>query len=284
MTATVFAAVIAAAAQESNDSVQAENTLLQQELAQRNAELAQRDAQLAERDAELAEIERRKADKAIWGPGRFTKLSYNFASTGDGFNPVEKSKYSVSLAKGASYLFPSKAVAGILKFGFDVTWFDFTFTKYKSPVYGVDGGWTSTPEYTTDSKDEDDFDLDLGRMSLNLGALGIGPRVSVAPFAAKDNGLRYLRASLYFHYQPTVSAYAVSEDGETEFSFAYLGLWRFGGCIQYRRIGIGVEGYWGKAKFEALGLDSFVEEGFADDQPKIERKFASTRLYLSFSF
>lgn len=284
MTAAVFAAAITAAAQEATDSVQAENTLLQQELAQRNAELAQRDAQLAERDAELAEIGRRKADKAIWGPGRFTKLSFNFASTGDGVNPVEKSKYSVSLAKGASYLFPSKAVAGILKFGFDVTWFDFTFSKYKSPVYGVDGGWTSTPEYTTDSKDEDDFDLNLGRMSLNLGVLGIGPRVSVAPFAAKDNGLRYLRASLYFHYQPTVSAYAVSEDGEADFSFAYLGMWRFGGCIQYRRIGIGVEGYWGKAKFEALGLDSFVDEGFADDQPKIERKFASTRLYLSLSF
>lgn len=286
-TAVVAMAAVAATAQQTVDTPQNENDLLKRELAQREAELAQRDAQLAERDAELEEIERRKADKAIWSPGRFTKLAFNFASTGDGFNPVDKSQYSFSLAKGASYLFPSRAVAGMLKFGFDITWFDFTFTKYKTPSYGLGDGWTSDITYDNgydDYDDEVEFDLDLGRMSLSLGAIGIGPRVSIAPFASKNNALRYLRGSLYFHYQPTVTAYAVSEDGDAEFSFAYVGMWRFGGCLQYRRIGLGVEGYWGKAKFEPIGLASFYDEGFDDEGAKIERKFASTRLYLSFSF
>lgn len=273
-------AAMAAGAQEYADSTLTETDLLKRELAQREAELAQR-------DAELAEIERRDIDKAIWSPGRFTKLGFNFASTGDGFKAVDKSQYSFTKSKGASYMFPSRPVAGMLKFGFDMTWFDFTFTKYKTPSYGVGEGWTSEIEHDNGNgyyDEEEDFDLDLGRMSLSLGALGIGPRVSIAPFSGMNNALRYLRGSIYFHYQPTVTAYAVSEDGNAEFAFAYVGMWRFGGCLQYRRIGLGVEGYWGKGKFSPIGLASFYDDGFDDDGEKIERKFAATRLYLSFSF
>ena len=288
LTAVVAMAAMAAGAQEYADSTQTETDLLKRELAQREAELAQRDAELAQRDAELAEIERRNIDKAIWSPGRFTKLGFNFASTGDGFNAVDKSQYSFTLSKGASYMFPSRPVAGMLKFGFDMTWFDFTFTKYKTPSYGVGGGWTSEIEHDYDNgyydDEEEDFDLNLGRMSLSLGALGIGPRVSIAPFSGMNNALRYLRGSIYFHYQPTVTAYAVSEDGNGDAAFAYVGMWRFGGCLQYRRIGLGVEGYWGKGKFSPISLASFYDDGFDDDGEKIERKFAATRLYLSLSF
>ena len=120
-------AAMAAGAQEYAESTLTETDLLKRELAQREAELAQR-------DAELAEIERRNIDKAIWSPGRFTKLGFNFASTGDGFKAVDKSQYSFTMSKGASYMFPSRPVAGMLKFGFDMTWFDFTFTKYKTPL------------------------------------------------------------------------------------------------------------------------------------------------------
>ncbi|MDE5634342.1 MAG: hypothetical protein K2I51_06730, partial [Muribaculaceae bacterium] len=191
LTAVVAMAAMAAGAQEYADSTQTETDLLKRELAQREAELAQRDAELAQRDAELAEIERRNIDKAIWSPGRFTKLGFNFASTGDGFNAVDKSQYSFTLSKGASYMFPSRPVAGMLKFGFDMTWFDFTFTKYKTPSYGVGGGWTSEIEHDYDNgyydDEEEDFDLNLGRMSLSLGALGIGPRVSIAPFSGMNN-------------------------------------------------------------------------------------------------
>lgn len=246
--------------------------------------LAEQEAKLEKYDAQLSEIDNKKRLKSIWGPGRFTKISYNFSSTGDDINPVDKSKFSISLAKGTSYMFPSKPIAGMLKFGVDVTWFDLTYSKYKKRDLGA-SGWLSPDMGNGYDDGYDDWEeyADLGRMSLNLGMFGIGARASVAPFSAFNNELRFLRASLYFHYQPTFSAYMVSEDGEEEGSYAYMGMYRFGGCIHYRRIALGVEGYWGKSKFELLDFD-FDDEFGDGDNPKVDRKFASTRLYVQFAF
>lgn len=273
----VFICSMSLKAQESVDTVaQSREAILEQRL-------AEQDAKLAKYDAQFSEMNYKKRLKSIWGPGRFTKISYNFSSTGDGINPVDKSTFSISLAKGTSYMFPSKPIAGILKFGVDVTWFDLTFSKYKKRNLGANG-WL-VPDVGQGSSDYEDWEkyADLGRMSLNVGVFGIGARASVAPFSAFDNQARFLRASLYFHYQPTCSAYLVSEDDEAEGSYAYLGMYRFGGCIHYRRVALGVEGYWGKSKFELLDFELGDEFG-GGHNPKIDRKFASTCLYIQFAF
>lgn len=244
-------------------------------------EINERDSKIAYLDSRLNDIETKERNKKIWGRGRFTKISYNLGSTGDGYNPVADSKCSFSLAKGTSYLFPSKAIAGILKFGLDITWFDITYSKYKSLDF-LGNGWVSSgiPQYGYDDSEYDEL-TNLGRYSLNLGFLGFGPRVSVAPFAKFNNSLRYLRASLYFNYQPTYSVYVASENGEEEGSYTYMGMYRFGGTIHCRGIGFGVEGYWGESKFKLL---DFEDEEIGTQANKINRKFANTRIYVQFAF
>ncbi len=275
----IFSMCLNAKAQEPTDTtIQDHEAVLEQQL-------SERDAKLAALDAKLTNIENKERLKSIWGPGRFTKISYNFASTGDDVNPVDKSELSVSLAKGTSYMFPGKPIAGMLKFGIDVTWFDLTYTKYKKHDSTSSGGWLGSDTNGGFGYDEDYWKeySNGGRMSLNLGLFGLGARASVAPFSTFNNELRFLRASMYFHVQPTISAYIVNDDGEAEGSYAYMGMFRFGGCIHYRRVAFGVEGYWGKSKFDVIDFDSYFDED-SDSNRKVNRKFASTRLYIQFAF
>lgn len=261
------------------------DTTIQDREAMLEQQLSEKEAQLAALDAKLTDIEYKERLKSIWGPGRFTKISYNFASTGDEINPVDKSELSVSIAKGTTYMFPSKPIAGMLRFGVDVTWFDLTYTKYKNHESTASGGWLGS-DFNGNYGYGDDYwegNRNVGRMSINLGLFGVGARASVAPFSSFNNDLRFLRASMYFHVQPTFSSYIVNDDGEAEGSYAYMGMFRFGGCIHYRRVALGVEGYWGKSKFDVIDFDSYFDED-SDSKRKIDRKFASTRLYIQFAF
>lgn len=77
----------------------------------------------------------------------------------------------------------------MIKIGIDAVWFDATFAKYKSPYEDLmSGAWTSELEEIngSDYNDDDDDDdllekLNVGRMSVTLGAFGVGPNISVAP-------------------------------------------------------------------------------------------------------
>lgn len=231
-----------------------------------------------------------KTNKRIWGKGRFLRLGYSFSQTGTQFDPVEKGQYSFFLTKGTTYRFPKRAWGNMVKVGIDAVWFDMQFSKYKGPYSNLD--WTSDfdetrlPGYDPDDEDADGFDLNLGRMGISFG-MGVGPNVSVAPFALSSvKGLQPLRASVYFHYAPTFQLFAKSQDGDMEVSSAFVNMMNFGGNITYRAISIGVEGRWGKAKFKPLDFGSLFEdeEGESLGTQKYTRKFANTRLYLQFSF
>lgn len=224
----------------------------------------------------------------IWGKGRYTNISYVFAQTGTDFSPVDKGKYGVALTKGTTYLFPKEAFAGYVKVGFDVNWLDVTFARYNS---GVEGDWDSAlPGQNLGSNEGGIFDVDkflnLGRYGLQIGAFGIGPNVTVAPFNTFDNAARELKASIYFHYQPTVGAYLVSEDGDIDASFAYCNMFQLGGKITWKFIGLGIEGHWGSGNFKQIGGNFDDWGGFFGESSssKVKRKFANTRLYVSFIF
>ena len=119
-------------------------------------------------------------------------------------------------------------------------------------------------------------------MSVTLGAFGVGPNISVAPFAFLNNGLSCLRASVYFHYQPAMSLYLKSENGDIELAPAFCNMFDFGGMLTYRAISLGVEGRWGKGKFKPIGFNTLSIDD--DSEEKVTRKFATTRLYISFAF
>lgn len=217
----------------------------------------------------------KEEDRRIWGKGRFTRIGYSIAQTQSGMDPVEKSKFGVSLSKGTTFRFPT--IAGMVKLGIDAVWFDVTYAKYKSPY---DGAWTSEIVTNGDVVDDVADALNIGRMSVTIGAFGVGPNVSVAPFAFMHNGLSPLRVSLYFHWQPTAQLYIKSEDGDVELAPAFCGMWDFGGVLHYRGIGVGVEGRWGQGKIKPIAVEGVDLSG--DD--KISRKFANTRIFVNFAF
>lgn len=226
----------------------------------------------------------------IWKQKKYWKLSYNLAQTQAEGDPVEKAKFGFGVTSGRTWLFPKQPVADMLKFGFDVNFGDLQVAKFGSPYSGF-----NIPK---DDNDNEGGFLDkfsnLGRWSLQVGVLGIGPNVSIAPFSRMNNDARFLKASIYFHYQPTLGIYLISEDGDVDASLAYCNIFQFGSQISWKFIGIGIEGNWGSGKFkpimaEFLG-DMFELGGLREElgmeflSGKIKRKFANTRLFISFSF
>lgn len=229
----------------------------------------------------------------IWGKGRFLRIGYANVQTGDGMNPVEKNKFGFFLTKGTSYLFPKQPIAGLLKVGVDAVWLDMQLSKYKSPYANT--VWTSEFEYDNDYKYDDEggsgMDIldklagNVGHMSMTF-AMGVGPVVTVAPFAlSKVNIMKPLKASVYFHYCPTMGMYARMDSGDMEMATGFCNMMDFGFNLTYRAIGVGVEGHWGKGKFKPLDFESLL--GDADDSvgsSRYKRSFANTRVYLQVRF
>lgn len=238
-------------------------------------ELKQDYAQLKE------ESDQRSADadlKKIWKRNSFVRIGYS--ATSSSFRGFEQgNKGGVSLQMGHTYLYPNQPIANLLKVGFDAIWLDFNYGQLKNNGYhyddidlGYDEDW--------DVGDLDDY-LSLKPSYLTVG-MGIGPNVTLTPLYMLDNAARELKVSLYGHYRPSLGAYMVSEDGEQEVSFGYVGMWAFGGCIKWRMIGVGVEGNWGSGNFNSL-VDEFADEYYEGDRSG-KRKFSSCRVYFSFNF
>lgn len=226
----------------------------------------------------------------VWRKNSYTLLGYAKQQTGTDFEAVQNSKFSFFIAKGNTYYWPkSKPWFGMLKLGLDVRWTDISMAKYKTDK---SDGWADWDEPTYDYDNESGSDFmdklgNLGCYNVTVGAFGIGPNIGFSPFAGMSNGARYLRASIYFHYQPAVTAFILSQDGETEVSWAYTGMMDFGGKIMYRAISIGMEGRWGSGKFKPLdfsGIFGDDEDGDSGSSVKIKRKFAATRFYIAFTF
>lgn len=240
------------------------------------------------------ELNRRNLDakyKQIWNKGKYTMLGYALQDMGTDYNPVMKSKYSFFIAKGTTYYFPKRPIAGMVKIGLDMRWTDISVARFENQNIASDNWDMLGSGSNEDGYDEDESDLlerfsNLGRWNMQISALGVGVNVGIAPLSMFDNAAKYLRASVYFHYLPTFGAILVSEDGKTEASFAYCNMFDFGGKLTYRAFSVGVEGRWGSGKFKPLELDIDEDgEGIGfDSDTKIKRNFASTRFYVAFTF
>ncbi|MDE5813815.1 MAG: hypothetical protein K2H72_05970 [Muribaculaceae bacterium] len=270
---------VAPATEETETEVVDSLSILRQQISDINA-------RLTEQEEFNLRMQQEQKWQGIWKRGKYTSIFYAPSASCTELGVKSKSDWTFGLNKGTTYLFPSRPIAGILKVGFDVRWFDISVTRYKKNYYELDGSQDSGWDNDYDDDWDDDFLPNIGRYDIHIGAFGIGPAVSVAPFSRFDNEARFIRATLYFHYQPTFGVHLLSEDGEMESSTAYCNMMDFGGKIQYRRFAIGVEGKWGSGNYSNLvSSDDFNDDyESAESSGKLKRKFSSTRLFISFSF
>lgn len=197
------------------------------------------------------------------------------------------SNFGFSLTTGTQYLWPrSEGWAGNrIKVGVDARWFDVSYINYKKniKVNGTEIKTTRFDDYY------DDEEKDYGRHQLHLG-VGVGPTVSIAPFGNSDGQVRFLRANLYAHFNPSASAVLYKDpDGDTHASWAFVPALDYGLNIQWRFITLGVEARWGKAKYNSLISDDEddwdYEDGnatFKGKDKKTEFTNASFRINLGF--
>lgn len=268
------------------DDVKSELDSLRQEVADLNAE----------RDADEAKL----TQKRLWGYGRYKRISYVVqnmtCSAYDGIPATTwEPKVGFGLQIGTTYHLPHKPLAGIIKFGIDATWFDFTYAGYKDAK--LKSASTVTPG-VTDGIPDFVFPEDYPEQEVMLGnlgvhqlsvSLGIGPSINIAPFAFSSNkNLQMLKAQVYGHFLMGVSGilYTNPNNDDTEFNFAALPQGACGVSFNWRQLGLGFEGRWGSAKYKNL----VSQADFEDDEeegvkaPKLTFKNAAFRVYLNFHF
>ncbi len=243
--------------------------------------------------AESDQIAKEVKNDKLWKRNSFARIGYAATTskfTPNGINETFKqgNRGGVSLQMGHTYLFPKQPIANLLKIGIDAIWCDFTYGTLKNNGYSYGSiDWDFDPDdYDIDGEDWDIDMEDYLKMKptfLTVG-VGFGPNITVTPLYMLNNAGRDLKISLYGHYRPSLGAYMVSEDGDLEAAWAYTGMWAFGGSINWRMIGIGVEGNWGSGKFKSL-VDSFDDETVLETSDRSgKRSFSACRVYISFNF
>lgn len=193
----------------------------------------------------VEQLRRIGVNESIWGNGRYTYFGYT-ASNVDLVDEGEvwdkfKGTWSLSITKGTTYYFPKNPIGNIFKFGIDVNWIDFTFGQYKNKPFRQNNYF--------DGNDEGDYWYDNGYTGedkywgVYFGVLGFGPNLSFAPFASIDNGLAYLKLSVFAHYVPTLGlTFLVDED--EHIPVKYNNVIECGGKITWKNWGLGVEKQW----------------------------------------
>ena len=224
--------------------------------------------------------ERDRVNKKVWGRNKYFLIGYSSLETQVEGGFINKNKFGFHIVNGHTYMFPGKPICNLFKVGIDLRFADAEVSKLKNDGLFSDN-WSGSGDSNGDS---DSFLDDLGCWTITAG-VGIGPVVTVTPFSFVNNSARFLKASLYFHYRPSAGVYFVSQDGETDASWAFCNMFDFGGRLTWKMIGVGIGGSWGNGKFKPL-IDLTDEE---DSNPgltaeKYKRKFASTRIYVSFTF
>ena len=272
---------------------------------------------MANANARMAELRADSIRTSIWRGKSYFNVGYSVSSTSNGNYAAEKGSYGFFINLGNQFLWPKKAVADIVKFGLDVRWLDIDFTGFPkfnryldNPQTGyIPSTSTNTDQWigdmspSTPSESQEARYLEFTHLQLLAGLVGIGPTITVAPFAKMETALSSLRLNLYFHYQPTavVSFYkakysndSVINGDDSAIEAGYVSMFDFGGKIQWKNIGIGIEGRWGSGKLKDTNLH--IGDGPKYDYTKISlngckepgmkytRKFGETRIFFALSF
>lgn len=192
--------------------------------------------------------------------------------------------YGFSLSLGNRYWLNKKPIAGILKIGIDAIWFDANYVNLKTKSYD-DYDYNYDYDYGYD--DDEIFDeINTGSHQIEIG-LGVGPSVTIAPFAQMSNQLKNLRASLYFHVVPSFSGVLMDNgDGDMKLNYGFVPFLKFGGCINWKALSIFAEGRWGSANYK-MASTADVEDPDTDEIISFDKwsmKTSSVRFGIGISF
>lgn len=188
--------------------------------------------------------------------GRYTNLAFAYSNFKQENYPSLKSDYGFSLIKGTTY-YLHKPIAGLLRFGIDATWTDITYTNYKVNEY-----------YSLYEEPE--------KYSINQIDVALG-----AGLSATVNMFKHFQASLYFRYNPTFQMLL----NHSEFEGGFANMFSYGLNATYYRVGVGIEGRFGKAKTKTYLDLSDIEDAFTGTtRHKISTSLSGLRAYICFRF
>lgn len=247
---------------------------------QRNDSLTQVVQKLEER---VNDTQKQQHFDRVWQRSKYRNIAFVKQSLQEEGGTGEKwnSDFAFALTMGRTYYLHRKPILNMIKLGIDWTYMDLNYANYgKISEYALEGGDNSSnipnPEYPYEEKDED---LNIGRHQFEY-SMHVGPSITINP-------IDHLKVNAYFRYAPTFSGILIDDD----FSCNYASFFVSGASISYKLISFGIEGRWGKAKYNNFSMNEFTEEDLDVENPnlgdmvsKSKRKFKtnSVRFYISF--
>lgn len=230
--------------------------------------------QVNEKDLVISEMETEKHYEKVWGKRKkYMNLGYCIMNL-DGM-PLPESNFGLGISMGRTYNLHKKPVAGMIMFGIDFSYLDFTFASFDNT-----GGYGLSLA--------EDLDIDLKRNYLSY-SMQVGPSVTVNP-------VDELKVGVYCRFAPSMGFVTMND-------YAYLQFVPYVTCglsVSYKVIGLGIEGRWGKADYKGFSLDEesmTVDAGDINNPndmiPNMNEMFktskktfkdSSLKIYLSFRF
>jgi len=249
---------------------------------------------LAQMETRMASMEQEQEMQKTWKRRKYWKIgitSPNLERT-DGEEMKWKTNGSFFIQKGRTSYLHSKPIAGMIKFGIDYGFLDFTYSKLelKEVAYSNESGTRASDGFDDIVSGDPNGDIgiseltgiDLGMHKIDYG-LHVGPSISVNPW-------NKLIATAYFHVMPTASCVIQNDN----FSYGFGCMMAAGVSVAYKVISLGVEGVWGKVKYtqtdfsgdedEDNDYDSSDEEDNASyfNTEKFTLKQSGIRAYIAF--
>lgn len=186
-------------------------------------------------------------------------IGYSQQTLSPEFGNEFKSDFGAFFGSTRNIYLHRKPVAGLMKFAIDLG-SDINYVKYKDQEgdYNFGNGY-------------DDYDEleDMGLHHIDIG-IPVGPSVAINP-------VKHLRIDAYFHFVPSYSMLLLDDS----FNSAFSPIFKCGGEVSYKVIGIGVEARFGNAKYKDLMSDPNDETA---DPVKMKYKTNGVRFYINFKF
>ena len=250
---------------------------------------------LAQMESRMASMEQEQDQQKTWKRRKYWKIgitSPNLERT-DGEEMKWKTNGSFFIQKGRTSYLHSKPIAGMIKFGIDYGFLDFTYSKLelKEDTYSDESDTNASDSYGDSGNEYPDGDgnisdftgIKLGMHKIDYG-FHVGPSVSINPW-------NKLIASAYFHVMPTASCVIQNDN----FAYGFGCLMAAGVSVAYKAISLGVEGVWGKIKYTQTDFGGDDEESgdydYDDDEEenvsyfnteKFTLKQSGFRVYIAF--
>lgn len=200
---------------------------------------------------ESGDFEQRVAK--VWAKGNKTiSLGYTTGSFDMGANLQGKldSRWGLTFNSTRNYYLHRKPIAGLLKFGLE--WG--TNINYMNFEKG-----SGSLKDIANSMDGDEAPS-LGTHYMAAG-IALGPTITVAPFIhASSLNLARLKFRAFFHVVPSYAAFITSNEDETNFHSAFCCFFAGGLNVQWRKLNIGFEYKYGRAKYSDMMSDLVSDE------------------------